>query len=183
MLVFCPPSHGYSPEYGRLRKVRKIHCYRTPSPSLFACALALLAGCGGAAFAAGPTEQARCALLTKAEIQEAIGPHDGGKTDLANEWGLQSCRWTTTSSKKGSPDGWFDAIEVALFDPARTSWARQQAKGAGFVKGAVYDTSYGELWFDCAGSRFCVVKVRTASGVGREETAKRLAHLVESRLR
>ncbi len=162
--------------------------YRTSSQSLVGYALALLVGWGGAVSAGGPGERDRCALLTHAEIEGAIGPHKGGSTELGNEWGLQSCRWTATAAQKveGSPAGWFDAIEVAVFDAARTPWARQQAKGmpvGGFVKGALYDGSYGELWFACAGDRFCVVKARTASGAKREQIANRLARLVEGRLR
>jgi hypothetical protein len=67
-----------------------------------------------------------------------------------------------------------------------TSWARQRATGAavsGSLKGAVYDTRYGTLWFECAGTRFCAVRMRTASNVGREDTARRLAQLVDGRLR
>ena len=87
---------------------------------------------------------------------------------------------------QGFADGWFDTIEVAVFDQAKTAWAREPAKGTvvvGFVKGALYDRSYGELWFDCARDRFCVVKVRTAWGAKREQIANHLAHLVEGRLR
>ena len=83
------------------------------------------------------------------------------------------------------------------------AWAREQAQGeaiAGFVQGARYDASSGELWFECSHDRFCVVKAHTNKGkrnVGerREQTARLayfqpvivpahyLAELVEKRLR
>lgn len=130
----------------------------------------------------------RCALLTGDEVETAIGPHTGGSAQLDNNWGLQSCRWTATRAQKmeGYPDGWRDAIEVAVFEEVAESWARGEADGepvAGFVKGATYDHTWGELWFDCAGDRFCVVNVRTASGDTRGESAMQLARLVEGRLR
>lgn len=130
----------------------------------------------------------RCALLTGAEIEQAIGSHNGGSTALDNQWGLQSCRWTSTRDQKveGYPDGWFEAIEVAVFEEVAESWARGEADGeavAGFVKGASYDHTWGELWFDCAGDRFCVVNARTASGDRRAQIALQLARLVEGRLR
>ncbi len=130
----------------------------------------------------------RCALLHDDEIREAIGLHSPGSSEVNNEWGLQSCQWKATTAQKveGYPQGWFDTIEVAVFDKERVSWARGQAKGdpvTGFVEGAQYDTSYGQLWFNCARDRFCVVKARTASGANREQIARRLAQVVESRLR
>jgi Protein of unknown function (DUF3558) len=129
----------------------------------------------------------RCALLTDNEVQEAIGAHRPGSSDLNNEWGLQSCRWTATTAQKvdAYPDGWFDAVEVAVFDDLRVSWAQEQAKGEpvnGFVEGALFDDSYGDLWFTCARNRFCVVKVRTASGDKRAQHARHLSQLVENRL-
>jgi hypothetical protein len=176
---------------------------RTRSHAFVVCALVLLAGCGGGGSAGGGSagsassgdassasnsELDRCALLKDGEIGDAIGPHDRGSTGLSNEYGTQSCRWTATRAQnvEGFPNGWHDAIEVAVFDAAMNSWAREQAKGdpvAGVVPGARYDNTYGELWFDCANGRFCVVKARTASGDRREEIATKLARLVESRLR
>jgi hypothetical protein len=143
--------------------------------------LAGLAGCGAEA-SAGERDLDRCALLTSAEVVEAIGPHDGGSTDIGNQWGLMSCRWTATVAQ----EGWYDAIEVGVFEGAMVQLARDDAEGepvVGFVPGALYDPSAGELWFDCAGGRFCVVKARTMRSGGREEVATRLARLVESRLR
>jgi hypothetical protein len=170
------------------------------------CALALLTGCGGrdstdrasapgasAPGASTPGASAsddldRCALLKDAEISEAIGPHDPGKTDISNNWGTQSCRWTATRAQpmEGNPEGWHDAIEVAVFDATMTPMVRGQVTGdpvAGALPGARYDRSYGDLWFDCPGGRLCAVKARTASGDRRQEIATHLAGLVESRLR
>jgi hypothetical protein len=160
-------------------------------------AFALLAGCGGngaddfadddappAATAAAGTDH--CALLTDAEVTEAIGPHGGGRTG-EGEWGNMGCRWTATTVQdvSGFPDGWRDAVEVAVFDENRTAWARDQATGSpvpGFVDGALFDESYGDLWFPCAAGRMCVVKARTASGDRRQEIALRLARLVNGRV-
>ena len=174
--------------------------YQTRSKALFVCALALLTGYGGGnaadrapsgagagAAAAGQGELDRCTLLTKDEIEKAVGPHDGGSTGLSNVWGTRSCRWTATRAQpqEGNPAGWHDAIEVAVFDAAEVPMVRQQVQGdpvAGVVPGATYDNSYGDLWFDCPGGRLCAVKARTASGDRRQEIATRLARLVVSRL-
>lgn len=150
--------------------------------------LALLAGCGDADSAGTSGELDRCSLLSGAEIEKAIGAHDGGTTALGNRWALQSCRWTATKAQRveGYPDGWFDAIEVAVFEEIAESSARAEADGepvAGFVTAASYDHTWGELWFDCAGGRFCVVFAHTASADRRAEIARQLAQLVETRLR
>jgi hypothetical protein len=138
--------------------------------------------------AAGQGELNRCRLLTAAELEAAIGPSDAGTTGLSNTWGTQSCRWTAAKAQpmQEYPDGWHDAVEVAVFDATATPMMRSQVTGdpvAGALPGAVYDNSYGDLWFDCPGKRLCVVKVRTASGDRRQETATRLAGLVASRLK
>ena len=166
---------------------------RILSQAFGVCVLVLLTGCGGGGSSRGDSaarsgELDRCALLTDAEIEEAIGPHDPGSSGLSNEWGLQSCRWMATrvQALEGYPDGWHDAIEVAAFDAVAVPLIRQQVRGdplAGFVAGATYDHSYGELWFDCPGGRLCVVKARTFSADRREQIATELARLVESRLR
>jgi hypothetical protein len=148
--------------------------------------LVALAASGARAPAAAVQE--RCKLLTAAEITAAIGAHNGGTNDLDNEYGLMSCRWKATTAQQvdGFPDGWFDSIEVAVFDQMTDQWARQQASGdpvSGFVPGARYDRTWGRLWFNCARNRFCVVTVRTAKADGRAEIAMRLAKLVETRLR
>lgn len=161
--------------------------HRTLSPALLLCVLPLIVywGSGGRDGSSGELD--RCALLTDAEITEAIGPHDTGSSSLSNEWGTQSCRWTATKAQnvEGYPE-WHDAIEVAAFDAGVVPLIRQQIRGdplAGFVPGATYDHLYGELWFDCPQGRLCVVKVRTASGDRRQQIATQLARSVERRLR
>lgn len=144
--------------------------------------------------ASGPN---RCALLTDDEVRDAIGPHRAGIRDVSqltgtsvvnSRWGFHSCRWTATTAQKiqGFPNGWFDAIEVRVFDKESESWARAQAKGEpvkGFLEGALYDRSYGKLWFNCGRGQFCVVEADTAAGEKREQVARQLAQLVENRLR
>jgi hypothetical protein len=137
-----------------------------------------------AAFGAPPD---RCALLKDAEIDEVIGPHAAGNHGLGNDWGDNSCRWTAKSAPAAkAPDGWRDAIEVGVFEGLILSWAKDQMRGEpvqGIGKGAKYDSSYGDLWFECAGGRVCVVKVRTAAGKDRQANAVKLAKLVDSRVR
>src|SRR5262249_43925023 len=97
-------------------------------------------------------------------------------SDIYNEFGLQGCRWMATTG---------DSVEVTVFFKERESWAREQAEGEaaqGFGKGALYDASNGMLWFDCPGWHYCAVKVRTARSEHREESARKLARLVMSRL-
>jgi hypothetical protein len=157
--------------------------------------IVLLTGCGGdgsarieddaGATAAGRGNESRCALLTATEVEAAIGPHDGGVAGRGM-WGSMGCLWIADRVQE-IPDlpPWRDAVEVAQFDATRDAWAREQAEGtpvAGVVDGARYDEGYGDLWFPCAGGRLCVVKVRTASSTGRQESAVRLARLVSERL-
>jgi hypothetical protein len=162
--------------------------------ALAAC-FVLLTGCDGDGSARSDEDPAvaadergnggRCALLTAAEVEAAIGPHDGGVAGRGM-WGNMGCLWIADRVQE-IPDlpPWRDAVEVAQFDATRDAWAREQAEGtpvAGVVDGARYDEGYGDLWFPCAGGRVCVVKVRTASSVGRQESAVRLARLVSERL-
>ena len=68
----------------------------------------------------------RCALLNATEVEGAIGVHDGGKSG-EGEWGAMGCLWTATTVQEvsGFPNGWRDAIEVAVFDePMILEWAR-----------------------------------------------------------
>jgi hypothetical protein len=173
-----------------------MHSSQTWPHDLMVCALLVLGGCGGTdsankastadASAASNGELDRCTLLTKDEVAKVVGPHDGGSTGLSNSWGTRSCRWTATRAQKieGFPL-WLDAVEVAVFEADEVPMVRQQVKGDpvdGVVPGATYDQSYGDLWFDCSGNRLCAVKVRTATGDGRKDTASGLARLVASRL-
>jgi hypothetical protein len=175
-----------------------MNCSRIPSRAVVVCALVLLAGCergtssdDAAADSASQSSSDglnRCGLITDAEIANAIGPHDSGSTTLANEWALQSCRWTATRTQtvEGYPDGWKDAIEVAVFDADAAPLIRQQARGdpvPGVAEGARYETTHGELWFDCPGGRLCVVKGHTVSGDQRQQIVTEIARLVQSRLR
>jgi hypothetical protein len=172
-------------------------CCRTCSPAVLAWALVLITGCGGGdsrerapargAPVAGSDGLDRCALLREDEISQAIGAHGPGTSDLSNAWGTQSCRWTATKAQpmEGNPEGWHDAIEVAVFDAPMTPMVRQQVRGdpvAGALPGATYDASFGDLWFDCPGGRLCAVKARTFSGDQRRQIATQLARLVRSRL-
>src|SRR5262245_65869927 len=121
------------------------------------------------------------------ELQNAIGPHGRGMSDISNEYGLQSCRWTGNTDKKieGYPNGWFEAIEVAVFDKPMDSWARGQASGDSvndFGQGAMYDQIWGRLWFNCPPDRFCMTRIQTASSHNRQQIAQRLSQLVRSRL-
>lgn len=180
-----------------------MNSYHKPSRALVLCILLPLADCGGSesadrasagdapaadASASGSDGLDRCALLTDAEIQEAVGPHNGGSTGLENEWGTMSCRWTADRAQtvEGYPDGWHDAIEVAVFQATDVPMIRQQVRGdpvEAALPNATYDGSYGEIWFDCPSGRLCVVKARTASGDRRQDIATKLAGLVNSRLR
>jgi hypothetical protein len=129
----------------------------------------------------------RCALLKDAEIDEAIGPHGRGTSDVNNPWGTNSCRWVATNAPAGkAPEGWRDSIEVGVFEGSMTSWGKGQARGEpieGVAKDAKWDRIQAELWFDCAGGRVCAVKVRTAASKGRQVTATKFAKLVDARLR
>jgi hypothetical protein len=168
---------------------------RVPAVVTLLAAAALVAGCGDPGSGTGNNATARgdidrCALLTDDEVGAAIGPHDGGSTgslDRPNAWGGQSCRWTATASRDIEGLGtWSDAVEVAVFQNNREDWARDQASGEpveGLGEGALYDESYGDLWFGCGAGRFCAVKVRTASSENREQNAHRLAGLVRERVR
>jgi hypothetical protein len=171
--------------------VRHVEAAGLLSKRLFAATLsillvALLAGCHASEFARA-NELNRCSTLTDAEVEEIIGRHDGGRSEATNEWGFQSCRWTSVDAQaiEGFPRGWFDSVEVAVFDKDREDWAREQARGEhmpDFKQSAMFDDSTGDLWFDCGAGRFCVVKVRTASSEMRKERAERLARLIDARV-
>jgi hypothetical protein len=151
--------------------------------------LLLMSGCGAAGDDDGGTQSTagmdRCALLTDGEVERAIGPHGGGSPN--GEWGQKGCRWqaSTAQTVQDQPT-WYDSIEVAMFDGYQLEWGRAQARGepvSGVVDGALYDESYGELWFECANGLPCVVKARTASSERRQQIASELAVLVLGRAR
>ena len=129
----------------------------------------------------------RCALLKDGEIDTAIGPHAAGNIGVPNPWGNNSCRWVATNAPAvKAPEGWRDSIEVGVFEGSMLSWARDQARGTpidGVAKSATWDRIAAELWWECAGGRVCVVKLRTADSKRRQEIATKFARLAESRLR
>lgn len=151
------------------------------------CMLALVAAVLGSAAGRALAATDRCALLKDGEIDEAIGPHERGTSDVNNPWGTNSCRWTAKGAPAGkAPEGWRDSIELGVFEGSMISWAKDHTRGepiAGAAKDAKWDKTYGELWFSCAGARICVVKVRTAASAQREALATKLARLVDGRLR
>lgn len=159
-----------------------------PLPKVVAVAgVALLVGAASAPARGAPPRAGidHCALLTDAEVTEALGPHGRGNNGLPNEWGESSCRWTATNPAPKHPE-WHDALEVAVFESKMLSWARDQMTGDpldGVSPGARYDRMWGTVWFACAGGRVCAVRLRTAASKGRKEMATKLAHLVNGRVR
>ena len=129
----------------------------------------------------------RCALLKDDEIEKAIGAHEPGYSGVNNLWGNNSCRWVAkTAPAQKAPEGWRDSIELAVFEGSMRSWAQGQAHGepvSGIAKNAQWDRTQAEMWFECAGGRICVVKVRTAASKQRQETAMQLTRLADGRLR
>lgn len=129
----------------------------------------------------------RCALIKDSEIEEAIGPHESGHAGLPNEWGNNSCRWTAKNAPSAkAPEGWRDAIELAVLEGTMVSWAKDHVRGEAITDApanARWDKSFGEIWFECTGGRVCVVKVRTAASKQRKEFATKLARAMEGRLR
>jgi len=152
----------------------------------------LFAGCerGDAAdeaATASPDGFDRCTLAEDAEIEAVIGPHNGGKTEIDNMWGLQGCRWTANAVQKSEARGdWHEHIEITVFEDMLESWARGEAEGdpaPDVAPGALYNHLHGTLWFDCGGDRFCAVYVKIDSPERREQAAKQFARLVLTRLR
>lgn len=129
----------------------------------------------------------RCALLKDGEIAAAIGAHQAGSVDVTNLWGNNSCRWVAKNAPAvKAPEGWRDSIELGVFEGSMSSWARDKAQGTpidGVAKNATWDRISAELWWECAGGRICVVKLRTADSKQRQEIATRFARLADSRLR
>ena len=170
---------------------------------LLVAALCILPGCNRSE----PTSRAQdppaqsggrnaCDLLAEEEIQRAIGPHTSGQPNVSemtgksvmnNMWGFQSCRWMATTAQQieGFPNGWFDKIELKVFDADRTSWARKQAEGEplkALREGGRYDATNGRLWFNCGRDQYCMLDADTANGQKRERLASDLATLVQSQL-
>ena len=141
--------------------------------------------------------RAACDLLKDDEISRAIGAHSSGrpnvsdltgKSVMTNTWGFQSCRWTATTAQQieGFPNGWFDKVELKVFDKERSPSARTQAEGEplkGLSEGARYDATSGRLSFNCGRDQYCVLNADTANGDKREQLASDLATLVQERLK
>ena len=129
----------------------------------------------------------RCSLLKDDEIDKAIGAHERGYNGVNNPWGNNSCRWVAKNAPaQKAPEGWRDSIELAVFEGHMRSWAQDQAHGEpvpAVAKNARWDKTQGEMWFDCAAGRICVVKVRTAASKTRQDVATQLTRLADSRLR
>jgi hypothetical protein len=130
------------------------------------------AGGGGAQ---GPDGGDSCKRLTKDEVAEAIGPNDGGKHDYT----FGGCVWTAASAKEGFTEAIFAAV---LPKNQYESVAEIGEPVSGFVDGATYSNTHGELWFPCRGGDFCGIKVRTAGSDKREEIAVRLGKILKSRV-
>ncbi|GAA4574423.1 hypothetical protein [Planotetraspora kaengkrachanensis] len=159
--------------------------------AILAGALALVTACGGggsgdsspvslpgvnapAGEGSGDSD-ASCDFLTKDEVADVIGPNDGGQHDYT----FGGCVWTASSAK----DGFNEAIFAAVLPKAQyESVAEIGEPLSGFVEGATYDATHGELWFPCRGGDYCGIKVRTASSDGRQEAGLRLAEILQGRV-
>jgi hypothetical protein len=137
-----------------------------------------------------------CDLLKDDEIQRAIGSHSSGrpnvsdmtgKSVMANMWGFQSCRWTATTAQQiqGFPNGWFDKIELKVFDKERSGAARKEAEGEPVkaFEEERYDATNGRLGFNCGHDQYCMLSADTANGDIREQLVRGLAALVRDRLK
>ncbi|GAA1311128.1 hypothetical protein Psi02_54750 [Planotetraspora silvatica] len=160
--------------------------------AILAGALALVAACGGGGGLDGSSpvgipgaeapagegsgnSDSSCKFLTNNEVTEAIGPNDGGQHDYT----FGGCVWTASSAK----DGFNEAIFAAVLPKAQyESVAEIGDPLSGFVDGATYAELHGELWFPCRAGDYCGIKVRTASSDGRQETALRLAKILQDRI-
>lgn len=162
--------------------------------AILGSALALLAACGGGGSgdsspaslsskgglpgtggAAAEDPDAFCKRLTKDEVAEAIGPNDGGKHDYT----FGGCVWTAASPKNGFTESIFAAM---LPKDQYQSVAEIGEPVSGFVDGATFSATHGELWFPCHGGDYCGIKVRTASSDNRQETAIRLGKILQGRV-
>ncbi|MFJ2031584.1 hypothetical protein [Streptosporangium sp. NPDC087985] len=159
--------------------------------AILGIALTLVAACGGGGDSDGSTSVGlpgveapagedsgssdSCKFLSKEEVAEAIGPHDGGRQDYT----FGGCVWTASSAK----DGINEAIFATVLPKAQyESVAEIGEPVSGFVDGATYDETHGELWFPCRGGDYCGIKVGTASPDGRQETALRLGKILQGRV-
>ena len=148
--------------------------------SVIACLVAM--GVGGAPVAARAALDG-CSLLKTPEVDEVIGPHTHFDEQTNPHDG--TCEWIAKSpARKGSE--FYERITVSVYGGNKLAWAKDQVRGEpvdGVAKNARWDRMSGEMWFDCAGGRLCVVKVSASSGKQRQAIAAKLATLVEGRVR
>ncbi len=145
--------------------------------------IAALVGIGlGAAPIAAHAGLDGCSLLKTTEVEEVIGPHTHFDEQTNPRDG--TCEWIATSARKGSE--FHERITVYVYEGNKLAWAKGQVRGEpveGVAKNARWDRMSGEMWFDCAGGRQCLVKVSASSGKQRQAIATKLATLVDGRVR
>jgi len=122
-------------------------------------------------------------LLKTSEVEEAIGPHTIGEQIMTPGGGV--CEWFAKSpSRPGSE--FHDRITLNVYAGNKLAWARDQVRGEaveGVAKNAKWARMYGEMWFDCAGGRVCVVKLSTSRSKQQQAIATKLVKLVDGRVR
>ena len=148
--------------------------------NVIACLMAVGVGAAPVAARAGLDG---CSLLKSSEVDEVIGPHTHFDEQTNPRDG--TCEWIAKSPpRKGSE--FYERITVHVYEGNKLQWAKDQVRGEpvdGVAKNAKCDRMSGEMWFDCAGGRLCVVKVSASSGKQRQAIATKLATLVEVRVR
>jgi hypothetical protein len=161
------------------------------APILMAVLLLAIAGCdrpqAGAALQ-GPDEVAgqsapeswgndACKLLKDNEIEAVIDEHAAGRQDML----FGGCIWPSTTTLS---DGRPEAIHAAVLSEAEYHQLAEIGEPIdGFGEDATWAELYGELWFRCAGGRYCGIKVVTASSDYRREHAEGLARALATRVR
>ena len=161
----------------------------TPLRSLrFVAAIVLLpiaTACGGSgesddaadwevAASESPDSIPACALLTDAEVTEALGPHGPPQRDP----GFGGCVWYGATNEAG----YSNKVAVAVVP----SFVYEQVAEIGepiegFGSGATYAEIRGELWFRCQTDKHCGIQLILPSGKDRAAEARRLGRLVKSR--
>lgn len=148
------------------------------------CALAVLVAVGAAA-APGAARAGLdgCSLLRTSEVDEAIGPHKHFDEQTNPRDG--SCEWIANAPPRKGAE-LHERITVAVYEGNKLAWAKGQVRGEpveGVARNAKWDRMSGEMWFDCAGGRVCLVKVSASSGKQALAIATKLATLVDGRVR
>jgi hypothetical protein len=133
-------------------------------------------GTDDAASALTEAKGGECERLTKSEVEEVIGPNDGGQHDYL----LGGCVWTATS---GAKDGLVEAIFATVLPKAQyEAVAEVGEQVSGSADGATYDSIHGELWFPCKNGEFCGIKVNIDDPDKRKEVALRLGKILQGRV-